>query len=299
MGVMESIFQYFPANIYAKQPLGKLKLRDLINSIRNPKLEIQNYFTLIRSTQDKKERDKLKEKLFMFTPSVFLDGVNRGYDNIVSFNEIAVIEWDNLSYERAIYLKHHVFSSFNSCISAFLSPSGKGVKFLFHIERPKSIEDYKSLWYGLAFHLEQIEPDIDACNERCTQVLYLSLDPEILVREETEAWRRRGAKIGAIEVKDFEVDPNYQRNEEDVKKVKLLVLNTINTITNSGHDIVKRISCLAGGYVASGYVTEEEITDFIYSLIDEHEYLRQKAETYKKTAKRFIKSGQNAPLKLK
>lgn len=299
MGVIDTVFQYFPANIYAKQPLGTLRLRDLINSIRNPKPEIQNYFNLIRSTEDKKERDLLKEKLFMFTPSVFLDGVNRGYDNIVAFNEVLVIEWDNLSYERAIYLKHHVFSSFNSCICAFLSPSGKGVKFLFHIEKPYSIEDYKSLWYGLAFHLEQIEPDVDSCNERCTQVLYLSWDSEILVREETEKWTKRGAKIGALEVQDYEVDPNYQRNEKDVKKVKLLVLNIINSITDNGHSKVVSASTICGGAIATGYVTEEEITDFIYSLIDENEYLRQKANTYKKTASRFIKSGQNAPLKLK
>lgn len=298
--VLETKFQYYPASIKAIKPLGELTLRQLISSIREPKVTVVKQFEAIRAEVDKAKRDVLKEKLFMFTPSAWLDGQNRGYDNIVNFNPLLVIEWDNLDPEKAIYLKHHVFNTFKSCICAFLSPSGKGVKFIFRIPTPKSIDDYKHYWYGLCFYLEDIEPNIDTCNERVTQVLYLSYDPKILVREDAEEWTKQTAKVNAFGAGNkVEVDPDKEPTEESADKVKHRINVMISKFEgDNGHRLVVRCSTVLGGLIAGGEIEYDDAEDFIFSVIDEHYYLKKKAGTYKKTATRFLNSGQNVPLTL-
>lgn len=289
-------FQYYPANIFAKEPLGEVTLTQFINSIRNPKPQIKELLEEISKEEDKKKRDALKTKLFMFTPNAIFDGVNRGYDNIVDFTELLTIEWDNLKIEQAIYLKHHIFNSFSSCICAFLSPSKKGVKFLFKTEKPKSIEDYKSLWWGLAYHLEEIFPDVDPANERCSQVLFLSHDSEILVREEPTVWTKRGGKHCSVVV-NTEFERTGEPTEESTQSCKDKILKIIDNFEgDNGHKLVLSVSTIMGGFIAGGEIEFDEAQDFIFNEIDNHYYLKTKASTYKKTATRFLISGQNAPL---
>lgn len=298
--VLDTVFQYYPANIYAVKPQGTLSLRQLIESIRNPKDNIKEQFRLIRSETDKKKRDLLKEGLFIFTPSVMTDGVNRGYDNIVSFNPLLVIEWDNLLPEKACYLKYHVFNTFKSCICAFLSPSKKGVKFIFRIPTPKSVDDYKYYWYALSMYLEDIEPNIDSCNERVTQVLYLSYDPNILVREDAEEWTKQTAKINTIDLtKKVEVDPDKEPCETSTTRVLQIANKMVENFDGeNGHKAIVRISTVLGGYIAGGEISYEDAENFMFDMIDEHYYFSLKANTYKKTTTRFLNSGQNAPLNL-
>ena len=298
--VLDIKFQFYQASIYSKKPLGELTLRQLTESIRNPKPVIKEYFNAIRAEKDKKLRDNLKEKLYMFTPSIITDGVNRGYDNIISFNPLMVVEWDNLHPERAAYLKYRIFEDYKSCICAFISPSGSGVKFIFHTEVPKNIEEYKQLWYGLVFHLEDIEPGVDFCNERCTQVLFLSEDSNILVRENPDVWVKKTQKINTFPTKaDCALDCDKEPTEESTSKVKFRILRIIENFSGeNGHKLITGLSALVGGYISGGEISFEEAEDFIHSEIDKHYYFSKKANTYKKTASRFLITGQNAPLTL-
>lgn len=291
-------FQYYPANVFAKNPLGEISLEQLINSIRNPKPHIQELLLKISQEEDKKKRDELKTNLYMFTPSAIFDGENRGYDNIVDFTNILVIEWDNLKEEEAIYLKHHIFNTFPSCICAFLSPSKRGVKFLFNSIKPSSIDDYKSLWWGLAYHVEEIFPDVDPANERCCQVLFLSHDSEILVRTDSVPWTRRGGKFSTVSVDlNFEKtgDPTEQSTEECKKRIRRVFENFEG---DNGHGTIIKACSLLGAWVGGGEIDFNDAQDFIYDEIDNHWYFKSKASTYKKTATRFLISGQNAPLEL-
>lgn len=298
--VLDTKFQYYTSSIKAIKPLGHITLNQLISSIRSPKAFIIKQFEAIRNEEDKQKRDSLKEKLYMFTPSVWLDGNNRGYDNIISFNPILVIEWDNLDSERAIYLKHHIFNSFKSCICAFLSPSGKGVKFIFRIPVPRDIEDYKHYWYGLRFYLEDIEPNVDTCNERVTQVLYLSYDPKILSRDDAEEWTKQTAKIDSFKkAQDLGTIPEKEPTEESTKKVLEYIGKFVDKFDGqNGHSLVVKSSTILGGYIAGGEISYEDAEKYMTNLIETHWYLSKKISTYTKTALRFLISGQNGPLTL-
>jgi hypothetical protein len=70
-------------------------------------------------------------------------------------------------------------------------------------------------------------------------------------------------------------------------------------IVDSGHFIVRSTALSAGGYVASGYYTQEEAEDILYSLIAENDYCKKNLRGYKQTAKEMISRGMKSPLYLK
>lgn len=291
-------FQYYPATVYAKEPLGFVTLFQFIPAIKSPKKEVSELLDKIQAEPDKKKRDSMKEQLFMFTPCAIFDGTNRGYDNITGFTNLLVAEYDNISHEESIYLKHRIFNDFSSCICAFLSPSGRGVKFLFQASEITSINDYKSLWWGLAYHLEQIKEGVDTCNERPSQVLYLSKDENILSRENYTTWTKRGGKYSSVIPFDGEYVRDKEPTEESTEQVKNIILKMLDNFDGNGHSTVLRISTLTGGFISGGEISYEDAEEFIFEQIDNHYYLQKKSSTYKKTTQRFLISGQNAPLTL-
>lgn len=294
-------FQFYPANIFSKSPLGEITLQQLVNSIKNPKEDIKKLFLEIEEAGkvgNKELKNQLKEKLFFFIPSAVTDGQARGYDNIVKFNPLAVVEYDNLVLDEANYLKYKIFNEFPSCCASFLSPSKTGVKFIFHIREATSVEDYKSLYFGLVYFLEQIKEGVDLSNERITQPLFFSWDDQLLFRENPEIWTKRGAKENTLKY-DADLD-GYECDEEITKQEINFVWGRLkkmlDKVEDDGHNNLIKICSLAGGYVAGWGFPEEIMTNLIHTEIENHPYYRKGIEGYKKTATRFIKSGQRIPI---
>ena len=84
--------------------------------------------------------------------------------------------------------------------------------------------------------------------------------------------------------------PQIEISENDFVETKLIV-NRINTITDSGHSILRATAYLLGGYVGAGYLDYNYSIQMINNLIDSHHYLSQKGYVYKKTAKTMIDKG--------
>lgn len=294
-------FQFYPANIFSKNPLGEVTLKQLVTSFKKPKKSIQKLFLEIEEAGkngDKELKNKLKEKLFFFIPSALTDGEARGYDNIIEYNPLAVVEYDNLSLEEANYLKYKIFYEFKSCCVSFLSPSKTGVKFIFHIRKPNSIEDYKSLYFGLAYYLEQIKEGVDLSNERITQPLFLSWDDNLLYRNDPEIWTKRGAKECTVKY-DIALE-GYECEEEistkEIQKVLTKLKKRLDAVEDDGHNNLIKIATLAGGYVAGWAFPEDLMIQFFNTEIENHPYYRKGVQGYQKTALRFIKSGQRIPI---
>jgi hypothetical protein len=291
--------QYFPSKIWEARPLGEVSLRQFIDSHKKPKPEIAEVFRKIKEAAkigDLKTKDTLKQNhLFSFVPSVKLDGKGRCYENVIGFNPIMVVEFDKISHAEE--LKVDLFKRLKCIVAAYISPSRRGVKFLVRIPIPKSIEDYKAYWCGLAYHLSKFE-GFDPANFNAVLPMFLSYDTEILVREDAEEWTERGGKEDSFKPFVGEFTPPENLTKQDTQEVVGLITYLINKIEDNGHYQVIAASSLLGGFVAGGYVEFDDGLELLYELIESNSYLSKNIKGYKKTAQTMLQKGMNGPLLL-
>lgn len=301
MNILDTQFQYYPSRVNAVRPLGTLSLKQMIESIKNPKPHIEKVFKDIRDATEKNDlklKDKLKqENLYYFTPSVMFDGKNRSYENVIEYNELMVCEFDKI--ENSKELKEYLFYKMSSIICCFMSPSSKGVKAIVRIPKPKNELEYKEYFCGLAYYLDQIE-GFDISNYNPLLPLFLSTDKDILWREDAKVWNIKGEKINSFKPISIEdIKPAENVTEEDKRHVINIISKRINSIIDSGHNQVISTSLLMGGYISSGYISLHEGESLLEDLIRSNSYLSKNTKTYLKTSKKFIEDGLRAPLTLK
>lgn len=293
-------FQFYANDISKPEPVGWVSLLQFIESIKNPKPEIQELFQNIEkaaASGDLKLKDKLKSKLFYFTPCVQMDGVGRGYSNIKSFTELLVLDFDKI--ENAPAFKDFLFEAMPQIVCAYLSPSRKGVKFIVRIPKCEGVEDFKSYFYGIAYHLEKYR-GFDPTTQNCVLPLYLSWDTEIRTRpfEQTAVWTRRGMKLQECKKRDpREPIIEAENIDEDSRKgIRRIISSMMGSIVDAGHPVVRSSALLLGGYVGSGYFSQDEAEDIMDSLINESAYCKKNPNGYKKTAQQMIVRGMSSPL---
>lgn len=292
-------FQWYANGIKTIRPNGNITLRQLINAIISPKLEMIEAFKLIQEAGargDKAEKDRLKaEKLFFTTPSAIFDPI-RNYDSIVSFLPFAVFEYDDIPHAEE--LRDYIFEKRKDCIFAFTSPSLTGTKFIFHTETPTSISHYKALWFGIAHDLDKFI-NLDLSNERCTQPLYNSYDPNAKFREDAVQSTVKGYKENAFVPFVGEVEIPEEVNEEDVEECLKLIGHLIRRISDSGHNQVISSCFTASGFCAYYGIPTEDMWSLIEDEIRSNSYLAKGVEGYIKTATTMFNKGLNFPTALK
>lgn len=303
---------YYPGNIKTTKPLGSIDLRYIINSIKEPRPEIKSIFFAIEKSEasgDMKTKAILKQNnLYYFTPCIQIgQGVEktnakgkkyisyRCYENIVGFNGLLVLDFDHIN--NAEEFKRFVFFKFPEVITAFLSPSRKGVKFLIRIPEVHNVDDFKSYFYGLGSELDKYKGWDSSCQNPVLPLFY-SWDPYILHRENPEVWTKKGLKL----TEDFSESVPLNIEIQTTDKDKSIILNNckkaFEAIFDNGHPQLRAACISLGGYVASGYLTEDEAVSFVHDIIPAHQYLKKGINGYKKTAVEGIKKGQLKPLTL-
>lgn len=295
MSYLDDKFQWYGNGIKTIKPSGHITLRQFINAVISPKENLLKAFHDIAEAGekgDKKLKDKLKTKhLFFVTPSVNIKGI-RNYDSIENFTQFCVLEYDDIKYSDV--LRDYVYEKMKSCIFAFSSPSATGCKFIFRIKIPNSIEEYKELYFGIAYHLDKFK-NLDLSNANSVLPLFISLDPNAKYREDAEIWTQRGYKQGSYIPFEGVMEPLEDINEEDRAEVIRTVSTLLNRIEDNGHPQVLSASFLGGGFCASGYMGEDEMWTLIEKLILQNEYLSKNWEGYLKTAKTMFVKGLDAP----
>lgn len=297
------LFPYFPSRADIIEPLGTVSLEYFLNAHKNPKEKMLETFKQIEEATkngDKKLKDKLKQtKLTYFTPSVCL--TKRNYDSITSFTGVMVMEYDKLGEEDAQKLKKKIFKRFKSCICAYISPSGSGCKFLFKIPVVDTVAQYKEYFYGLASYLEKID-GFDTSNQSCVLPLFISYDLDMLIRpqEELETWILKGVYPNSTEGKEYS-DVKADDVSEDDRRMIFNVINKrfreIDEDGCDGHNRVRNISHWCGGLVASGYVSEQEVIDYIHDKITNSTYCNGRKDYYR-TSSHFVREGMAKPFLL-
>ena len=290
-------FQFFPAKIWEAQPLGELTLRQFLEVHKTPKqstVDVIEQIKIAAKNGDLKLKDSLKQNnLYSFIPSVKLDGGGRGLINIVDYNPVMLVEFDKIDHAKE--LKERLFNNLKSVIAAWISPSGRGLKILVRIRKPRSVEEYKEYFCGLAYYLSQYE-GFDGVNYNIVLPTFLSYDREILIREDAEEWTQRGGKINSFKVYegDFEVPEDI--DDEYTQKVINKVTFLINRIEDNGHTQLLSISTLLGGWVGFKLISLEKADALICDLIQSNNYLSKNIKGYCKTAREMIRRGALSPI---
>ena len=291
-------FQFFPAKIWEAQPLGELTLRQFLEVHKTPKqstVDVIEQIKIAAKNGDLKLKDSLKQNnLYSFIPSVKLDGGGRGLINIVDYNPVMLVEFDKIDHAKE--LKERLFNNLKSVIAAWISPSGRGLKILVRIRKPRSVEEYKEYFCGLAYYLSQYE-GFDGVNYNIVLPTFLSYDREILIREDAEEWTQRGNKTNFFDVNapiDFEIPTDI--DDEYTQKVINKVTFLINRIEDNGHTQLLSISTLLGGWVGFKLISLEKADALICDLIQSNNYLSKNIKGYCKTAREMIRRGALSPI---
>lgn len=304
MGYLDDVkFQYYPSDIKACKPIGKVTIRQFIEAHRNPKQEIVETFNKISvaaSKGDLKLKNELKKGLFYFTPSVNVGGW-RNYNSVVSYNNIVQLDFDGIYWAEEF--RDELFDKLDCVICAYCSPSKLGVKALVRIAECNSIEECKSYIYGLFYYL-QFYIGHDTATKNIILPLYLSMDPNIKWREDPSIWSIRGYQEDEFDMDsidlDFEADEKLDR--EGLEGIARHIKNTIGRadIEQIGHKNVLNAGLISGGYAAMYInIDEDRMLEYLLDLIEESDYLSKDVHSYKKTAQTMFNKGLLLPIPYK
>lgn len=301
MSYLDIKFSYFPANIESRKPLGKVRLYDYLKAIKEPKEDVVKLFKEIEQASldgNKQLKDELKSKLYYFLPCVEIDGNGRSYENVIGFTGLMVVDLDNLEVEFAKEIKEYLFKTYPFVIASFLSVSKKGVKLLIKIPKVNSINQFKALFYGLMSEWQYYK-GMDFTPKNAVLANYLTYDRDLLYRLNATEWTKEGLQLDEFKVFEGEIEPLEEVDEKDVEKIKIILSRMFGNITDAGHQTVRSASLVGGGWIAYGYMSYDEMKDYLFDLIENTPYLQSKLKTYKTTCLQMLSKGMTAPLKLK
>lgn len=285
-------FNYYPANIKDTSAIGIVSLDRFIKSVKNPKEETKHIFDQIKLADERKdqaEKQKLKSKLYYFTPCVIVNQ-KRLYTDIKEFTGLVTLDFDKLDEDYAKEFKQELFNEFKFIIACWLSASKRGVRALVKIPICNSVEEFKQYFMGLEFELG-IYKGFDTAPKNCVLPMFMSYDKDILVRTDYSVWNKKYIPIERPVVKQYIIS-------DKSNSIELIMFNAINKIVDNGHPQLRAAAFSLGGYVGAGLIDEYNAISIIDKLIDTNAYLSQKDDIYKKTARTMIKKGQTKPLYL-
>jgi len=135
----------------------------------------------IRNESNKDKRNAAKSKLV----SVCFSGEfsRRAAKNIIKHSGFACLDFDDLpSFEDAVCLRDSLQDN-EYVYSAFISPSGNGVKAIVKI--PPEIENHKKYYEALC---ETFDSFLDTKTKDVSRVCYESYDPDLFINENSKVW---------------------------------------------------------------------------------------------------------------
>ncbi|MCP4552335.1 MAG: hypothetical protein GY834_09905 [Bacteroidetes bacterium] len=306
-------FQYYPAKVKAAKPMGEVTIDDFVKAVKNPSDEIKDVFKRIAEAEAADDMDlksKLKqENLFYFTPCVFFDpkGVQkkgergiytsyRCYENIKHFTGLAVLDFDHINF--ADELRDYVFKKYKCVIAAFVSSSKRGVKFIVKIPVVKTTDDFKAYFYGLGCEFDKYK-GFDGTAQNSVLPLFLSYDPDIKFRDNPETWNVRGSKLDSFVIHDKVIPIDFKVKEGDPERIYKNIKKAFDAIVDNGHPQVIAACVSLGGYVSTGYISQQDAEQMAEALIKSNTYLQKGIAGYIKTSKTAIQTGMQSNLILK
>lgn len=203
--------------------------------------KIQKQIDELRNEQDKKKRTDLKKKL----PCILWSGkfTERADKKIVEHSGFCVLDFD--SVENLPEFKKSM-AAYDFVYSAFISPSGDGLKVLVRI--PANMAKHRGYYRGL----RNVFLTLDSTSINESRICYESIDSEIYIN------------TNAVEFTDWVED--FQKGTplpsqaitDDYAKANIALLMIRNCLDGEKHQTLIKSSRLMGGYVSGGIISESE-----------------------------------------
>jgi hypothetical protein len=286
------IFNYYDADIKKSIPLGSVNLEYVLNAIKNPKKDIKHIFEQIRLAEemgDMATKAALKTKLYSFTPCVFVKG-NRKYSNIQNWTGLLILDFDHLETDYCIKFKNALFNEYDFIIATWLSASKHGIRAIVKIPVCNSTNEFKQYFAAIANKLS-IYRGFDMAPKNCILPMFISYDPDILIRDNASTWTKKFIAAEKPVIKQYIITDKSSAIEKVMHKA-------IEKITGNGHPQLRAAAFSLGGYIGAGQIDYDTAEQLIISLINSNAYLSQKASVYHQTAKTMLKKGMLTPLYL-
>ena len=152
------------------------EIDDVLNDIKNG--TNKDYISKIRNESNKEKRNLLKQKL----KSICFSGEfsYRSAKNCIKHSGFACLDFDDVDEP---YVLRDSLQDNEYIYSAFISPSGNGVKAIVKI--PSSIKDHKKYYEAIC---ETFDTELDTKTKDVARVCYESFDTELFINKDSKIW---------------------------------------------------------------------------------------------------------------
>ena len=184
------------------------EIDDVLNDIKNG--TNKDYINQIRLEKDKKKRNILKQKL----KSICFSGEfsYRSAKNCIKHSGFACLDFDDVDEPSVL---RDSLQDNEYIYSAFISPSGNGVKAIVKI--PASINNHKKYYEAIC---ETFETKLDTATKDISRVCYESYDTELFINSNSKVWE---LKKDFTEVTIKNNYPNHFQIQDTNKKVDVIM----------------------------------------------------------------------------
>ena len=293
---------YYSGNINFTKVQGVISLETFIRKHYKPKEKISRYFDLINDAEKRKDKAKkreLKQNLVSFTPSVMIKtGNKRNYNNVEYYTGLMQLDFDGIETVDIAYdLKKYLFNETRYIITAYLSPSGLGVKALLNIDKAENKDDYKAIHKAITAEYGGISY-FDDSTKNAMLPLFLSRDVDILYRDisKCETWTTRDfSQPNYVNLKESKPSTNFKNNAYYERITGEIFQRKIQSISDNGHPQLRSACLILGSRVGADYM---DYSDALYLAEDEvkaNSYFHKDIGNYISTAKWAINQGLKNP----
>lgn len=167
----------------------------------------------IRNEKDKEKRNQAKSKL----KSICFSGEfsRRSAKNIINHSGFACLDFDDVgTFDDAVCLRDSLQDN-EYIYSAFISPSGNGVKAIVKI--PAEIQNHKKYYEALC---ETFDSFLDLKTKDISRVCYESYDPDLFINEKSKVWTLKKEYSEVTRKNNY---PTYFQITDTSKKVDVIL----------------------------------------------------------------------------
>jgi len=281
-----------------------MKKVSIYNNIRNiddgHNINIETALDRIKTGTSKKTIEDIRhylsegdqeaaKKLKTFSlPYVCFSGTfsKRDDSSIVEHSGFAILDFDHMPDDVMQSCKEFLMGC-NFIYSFWVSPSGDGLKVLAKI--PANVEEHKDYYIGLVKYFEKFEGYVDETSINLSRACFESYDTDIYINKDAEEFVDKYIEESAVTITNTQIRTDYA-------KINIAANIIRSSISGEMHKRLLDASNLMGGYIATGYVGEEEairvLTEEIIAKGKEGEDLKAAIIAIKKG----IKYGKTRPL---
>lgn len=259
-------------NAYDKSPKGVISIIDVLTSIKNGKYrkEISKVRDIYKREGKSDRYQEEKKKLHAVTFGGVFEPT-RKKENLKRHSGLVIADLDQVGNLEEIKQK---ICSDSYVLACFNSPSDDGLKFLIPIPVVRNDADYKSYLQPIARHFKgryDIDIYFDKDGKDICRLCFVSYDPELYLNENAAIFTEKEEVESGSEHLKIRKSPSRSYPEKYSTWKEQAIKNIVNIIARSqmGNRHASRLKAgyLAGGFVAGGMLTEEEILPLLRGVV--------------------------------